>query len=120
MSQSTTFDDRLSRIQTKHRRLSMGVIYRVGPDGLLIPVARRRIAPRFPLKALLLLAVLGYVFKISLFLGLGEDAYAARLDLLRGSGQAGEAAAWALQPDAATRTAAEFAAQAQAAWLELG
>ena len=119
MSQSTTFDDRLSRIQTKHRRLSVGVIYRVGPDGLLIPVPRRRIAPRFPLKALLLLAVMGYAFKVALFLGLGEGAYAARLELLRDAGPAGEAAAWALQPDAVTQAATDFAVQAQAAWLEL-
>jgi hypothetical protein len=119
MSQSTTFDDRLSRIQTKHRHLSVGVIYRVGPDGLLIPVPRRRIAPRFPLKALLLLAVTGYAFKIALFLGLGEEAHAARLDLLRESGPVGEAAAWALRPDAATQAATDLAAQAQAAWLEL-
>lgn len=119
MSQSISFDDRLSRIQTKHRRLSVGVTFRVGPDGLLIPVPRRRVAPRFPVKALLLLVVLGYAFKMSAFLALGEGAYAARLDLLRDSGPVGEAAAWALQPDAATEAATVLAAQAQTAWLEL-
>jgi hypothetical protein len=119
MSQSTSFDERLSRIQTKHRRMSVGVTYRVGPDGLLIPVPHRRIAPSFPFKALLLLFAMGYAFKIALFLVMGEGTYVSRLELLRDSGPVGEAAIWVMQPDAVTQTAAELAVQAQAAWLEL-
>ena len=99
--------------------MSVGVTYRVGPDGLLIPVPRRRVAPSFPVKALLLLLVMGYAFKIALLLGLGEGTYVARLELLRDSGPVGEAAIRIMQPDMVTQTAAELAAQAQAAWLEL-
>lgn len=119
MSQSLSFDERLSRIHAKHRRMSVGVMYRVGPDGLLIPVPRRRIVPRFPLRALLLLFVLSYAFKLGLFLVLGEATYVARLDLLRDSGPAGEAAIWVLRPDAVTAAAAEFADHARQAWLQL-
>lgn len=119
MSQ-TTFDERLSRINHKHRRMSLGVSYRIGPDGLIIPVARRRIGPRFPLRALLLVIVMGYAFKAALFVGLGEGTYVARLSLLGEGGALGQAVTWAMQPDPVVRTAALLAANADLARLDLG
>ena len=107
-----TFDERLSRIHAKHRRMSVGVSYRIGPDGLIVPMPRRRFAPRFPLRSLVLLVLMGYAFKAMLFVGLGEGAYGTRLALLEDGGVVGQAAVWVMQPDAVVITAAELAAQA--------
>lgn len=107
-----TFDERLSRIHAKQRRMSVGVSYRIGPDGLIVPVPRRRFAPRFPLRSLILLVVMGYAFKAMLFVGLGEGVYGARLALLQDEGMVGQAAVWLMQPDPVVLTAAELAARA--------
>lgn len=114
-----SFDERLSRIHTKHRRLSVGVTYKVGPDGLVIPVPRRRFAPRFPLRALLLLFVMGYAFKAILFVSLGEAAYGARLALLDDGSLVGQAAVWVMQPDPVVLTAAQMATHIEAAVMPL-
>ena len=106
------FDERLSRICEKHRRLSVGVSYRIGEDGLIVPVPRRGFGPRFPLRSLILLFVMGYVFKAMLFVGLGEGVYVTRLALLEDGGRVGQAAIWLMQPDPVVRTAAELAAGA--------
>lgn len=113
----TTFDERLNRIVQRHGRLSLGVTYRIDADGLIVPVPTRRIGPRFPWKLLLLLVVSMWVFKAGLFVGLGEGVYVARVDLLAQEGRAGEAVAWALQPDPAMVVAADLANRAQLAWL---
>lgn len=114
-----TFDERLSRIYEKHRRLSVGVTYKVGADGLVVPIPRRRFAPRFPLRSLLLIFVMSYAFKAMLFVGLGEGAYGTRLALLQDGSMVGQAAVWVMQPDAVVLTAAELAAHADAALMPL-
>lgn len=113
----TTFDERLNRIVHRHGRLSLGVTYTIDADGLIVPVPRRRVGPRFPWKLLLLLVVSMWVFKAGLFVGLGEGVYVARVELLAQEGRAGEAVAWALQPDPAMVAAADLANRAQLAWL---
>ncbi len=114
-----TFDERLSRIHTKHRRIANGASYRVGQDGLMVPVPQRRRALRLPLGSLILMVVMGYAFKTMLFVGLGEGAYGTRLELLRDGGMVGQAAVWVMQPDAVVLTAAELAAQADSALVPL-
>lgn len=114
------FDERLYRIHQKHRRLSVGVTYRVGEDGLIVPVPRRRFGPSFPLRALLLLAMMAYAFKAVLFVSLGEGVYVGRLALLEDGGRVGETAAWLMQPDPVVRTAAELAVGVDMAFLPPG
>lgn len=106
------FDERLSRIHEKHRRLSLGVSYRIGPDGLIVPVPVRRWGPRFPLRSLVLLFLMAYAFKAALFVGLGEGVYVTRLALLEDGGSVGRAAIRVMQPDPVVRAAAEMAARA--------
>ena len=113
------FDERLSRIGEKHRRMSVGVSYRIGPDGLIVPVPRRRIGPRFPLRALILILLMGYAFKAMLFVGLGESVYMGRLALLEDGGSVGQAAVWIMQPDSVLLTAADLAGRADTALVPL-
>jgi hypothetical protein len=117
--EQSTFDQRLTRIETRHGQLAVGVSYKIGPDGLIHPVPHRRLGSRFPFRALLLLFVLGYAFKAALFVGLGEGVYVTRLDILKESGPVGQASAWVMQPDPVVRTAAELAAGAPLVWLNL-
>ena len=113
------FDERLYRINEKHRRLSVGVSYRIGEDGLIIPVPRRRFEPNFPARSLILLLLMAYAFKAALFVGLGEGLYVGRLALLEDGGQLGQAAIWLMQPDPVVRTAAALAAGADMAFLRI-
>jgi hypothetical protein len=116
MSQST-FGDRLSRITERHDRLSLGVTYRIDADGLVKPVAKRRVGRRLPWKLLLLLVAALWLFKAGLFVGLGEAVYVARLELFAEEGRAGEAVAWAMRPDPVMAIAADLAARAELAWF---
>lgn len=102
------FDKRLSRLRSKHRRLAAGVTYRIGPDGLMIPVPGGVVARRLPVRGALLLLAMLYGFKLLLFVGLGEGAYEDRLAGLGREG-AGGAVAWVMRPDAAMRAAATVA-----------
>lgn len=108
----TSFEDRVSHLNQKHRRLSLGVSYRVGKDGLIVTVPPPRIGPRFPLRAVLFVLIMGFAFKAILFTGLGEATYAGRLSLLEEGNMAERAAAWAMQPDPAVRLIADLVRQA--------
>jgi hypothetical protein len=102
MSQ-TSFDDRLNRITEKHGLLAAGMTYRIGSDGLIRPEPVRRLTVRFPLKPLVYLVAMGFAFKLMLFVGLGEETYVARLELLQQGSTVEQIAARVMQPDAATR-----------------
>ena len=110
MSQ-TSFDDRLNRVTNKHDNLSVGVTYRIGPDGLITAHPVRRVSIRFPLKALFFTAAVGFAFKVLLFVGLGEGTYTARLNLLAEGTTVERAAAWAMRPDSVTRALGTIAGQ---------
>ena len=99
---NATFDQRLVRLARKHRRMAMGIIYRMRPDGLIVAHPRRGAAPRFPWRALLTMAALAFAFKAFLLASLGEETYALRLAILEGGNPAEQAAAWLMQPDRAT------------------
>ena len=77
-----TFDRRLKALGRKHERMTLGITYRIGRDGLITAHPRRRIAPRFPLRSLLALMLAAFAFKAALFVLLGEQTYGARLALL--------------------------------------
>lgn len=111
------FDDRLSRLRSKHRRLAHGVSYDIGPDGLMVPVPRLRIVRRLRVRPLLMLLVLLYGFKVLLYAGLGESAYSARLESLAAGGEAGRAVLPLLGPDPLMRAVGEAAARLDVPWL---
>lgn len=95
------FDKRLKRIVRRHERMSNGVVRTVNSDGLI--VARPRMyRPRFPLKGIVLLVVVGFLFKGFLFSSLGPQAYAERIALLKSGTMIEQVGAWAMHPDVAT------------------
>jgi len=110
-----SFGRRLRQLERKHRRMrANGSRRRVGPDGLVVEYPRRAL-PRFPFRALLLLAVLAFGFKLWMFAALGAADYQARVDALAQGNLAQQSVAWLLQPEAVTETAAGWAMAALAA-----
>lgn len=108
------FSQRLRRLERKHTRIrNRGVRSHVGPDGLVVAYPRRH-APRFPLRALVMLALLAFGFKLWMFVALGVDDYTARVDLLAQGDTAEQVAAWLLQPDVFTESVAGFVNEALA------
>lgn len=97
-----SFDDRLRKLERKHRKFrSRGFSRRVGPDGLVVQTPRRY-RPRFPLRGLVLIAILGFAFKVWLFTALGAEDYGARIEALAAGNIAELAAAWLMQPEEVT------------------
>ncbi len=95
------FDKRLKRIVRRHDRMARGVVKTVSADGLI--VARPRIyTPRFPLKGLVVLIVIGFLFKGFLLSYLGEAGYAERVGALSQGSVMEKAGAWVMQADPAT------------------
>jgi hypothetical protein len=95
------FDKRVKQISRRHEKMANGVVRRVNPDGLI--VARpRAYRPRFPLKGLLVLLAIGFLFKGFLFAYLGESGYAERVATLQAGTAMERAGAWVMQPDPAT------------------
>jgi hypothetical protein len=96
------FDRRLRALARKHDRMTLGITYRIGRDGLITAHPRRRIAPRFPLKSLMGLVLAAFGFKIALFALLGAETYGARLAQLQTGSAVEQAGAWLMQPDPVT------------------
>jgi len=63
--------------------------------------------PRFPLKGLLAVLFLGFLFKGFLFAYLGEAAYGERVATLQDGTVLEQAGAWVMQPDPITVLAAD-------------
>lgn len=108
MAQShVPFDKRLKRIVRRHEKInSSGAVRTVNSDGLI--VAKPRLyRPRFPLKGLLAVLFLGFLFKGFLFAYLGEDGYAERVASLQGGSTMEQVGAWVMQPDPVTIFAAQ-------------
>lgn len=95
------FDKRLKRIVRRHEKMANGVVKTVSSDGLI--VARPRLyKPRFPLQGLIIVLLLGFIFKGFLLSYLGDAGYADRLALLQQGSVMEQAGAWIMQPDPAT------------------
>ncbi len=106
MQAHVPFDKRLKRIVRQHDKMANGVVARVNSDGLI--VAKPRLyRPRFPLKGLLAVLFLGFLFKGFLFAYLGEAAYGERVATLQGGSVLEQAGAWVMQPDPVTVLAAD-------------
>lgn len=100
------FDKRLKKIVRRHEKMSNGVVRTINSDGLI--VAKPRLyRPRFPLKGLLAVLILGFLFKGFLFAYLGETAYGERVATLQSGSLLEQAGAWVMQSDPVTVMAAE-------------
>jgi hypothetical protein len=95
------FDKRLKRIVRRHDKMANGVVKTVTSDGLI--VARPRLyKPRFPLKGLMVVLMLGFLFKGFLFAFLGEAGYGDRVASLQQGTVLEQAGGWIMQADPAT------------------
>lgn len=95
------FGKRLDRINKQHARLSGGYVTVMNSDGLIVARPRKSHF-RFPWRALALVAVMFFVFKGILMVGLGETEYANRAVRLQAGTPVEQLGAWAMQPDPVT------------------
>ncbi|HKL69880.1 hypothetical protein [Salibaculum sp.] len=102
MSINTDFDKRVGHVVRTHDRIRRnGVVHRVGKDGLIR--ARPRVArPRFPLRAILIVMLLGLAFKGVLWAQIGPVGYAERVEKLRTGTTVERVGAWLMQPEGVT------------------
>jgi hypothetical protein len=102
------FDDRLRRIDRRHRTLSRGFVLSVDRDGLIVakPETSRY---RFPWRVLLFLLVAVMGFKVLLHAYLGADAYGERLVRLSNGTVAEQVSAYVLHADPVTVWLSDFA-----------
>lgn len=99
--QNVPFDKRLKRINRRHDRMAKGAVRVVQPDGLIV-TRPRMYRPRFPLKSIVALLLMGFLFKGFMLANLGADAYDARLANLAQGTMMERAGAWAMQLDPVT------------------
>jgi hypothetical protein len=95
------FDERLRRIDRRHRTLSRGFVLSVSRDGLIVakPESSRF---RFPWRVMLFLLVAVMAFKIILHAYIGAEAYAERLARLSSGTVAEQMSAYMLHADPVT------------------
>lgn len=101
MQPNVPFDKRLKQITRRHDKMSNGVVRSVNSDGLII-ARPRALRPRFPLRGLIVVLVIGFLFKGFLFAFLGEADYSERVAALQDGTAMEKAGAWMMQPDPAT------------------
>ncbi len=95
------FDKRLKKIVRRHDKMANGIVRTVNSDGLI--VARPRLyKPKFPLKGLMIVLALGFLFKGFLLAYLGDVGYSERLTALQSGTVIEQAGAWVMQPDPVT------------------
>ena len=101
MQAHVPFDKRLKRIVRRHDKMANGVVRTVNSDGLI--VARPRLyKPQFPLKGLIVVLTLGFLFKGFLLAYLGDAGYSERLATLQSGTAVEQVGAWVMQSDPVT------------------
>jgi hypothetical protein len=96
------FQKRLRRIVRRHNRLVHGVRHKVTSDGLI--VAKPRIyTPRFPLKGMLIMVAVAFLFKGYIYADLGAQNYSDRVVTLSTGNYVEQAGAWMMYADPATK-----------------
>lgn len=104
------FNKRLRRIVRRHNRMANGVTHKLKSDGLI--VAQPRIYnPRFPLRGLLLLIAVAFLFKGFIYADLGQRDYNARVAALSEGSMIEQAGGWMMVADPATVIVGEFFAE---------
>lgn len=96
------FAKRLDQISRRHSKLAKGYLMSVNHDGLVVAKPKRA-GLRFPLRGLILAAMLVIGFKAFALAYLGVGSYDERIGRLAGGTTAEKAAAWVMQADPATR-----------------
>jgi hypothetical protein len=99
--QEQEFDRRIRRLMRKHDKLSHGVVHRVGPDGLITAHPRRRL-PLPPLRTILMIVAVGFLFKAYLLFALGTATYDERLAKLEAGNAFEQIGAVVMTPDPAS------------------
>lgn len=104
------FEKRLKQITRKHDQLAKGAVRSVTSDGLIV-MKPRAYRPKFPLRFIIVLVVLGFAFKGLLLASIGNVAYAERVTGLAQGSVMDRAGAWVMQIDPATALIADFLAR---------
>ena len=110
MTTAMTFEHRLRRIVRKHRQMANGVVGRMGPDGLVIPVARRAM-PTFPLRSIVLVIGVALLLKAYLLAAIGGAEFDARVATLSQGSLLDQGGAFVMQADPMTVTVAAWISQ---------
>ena len=100
------FDERLRRLERKHRAMSRGYTTRMLPDGLIIAKPKRT-QVRISGRSILLFVLAFIAFKGFLVPNLGVMGYEERLDRLNNGTLVEKAGAFVMQIDPLTQFAAE-------------
>lgn len=99
--QMNEFDERLRRIDRRHKTLARGFVLSVGRDGLIVARPDRS-RFRFPWRVLLFLLVAMMAFKVMVHVAMGPEAYSERLALLAQGTAAERVTAYVLHADPVT------------------
>jgi len=100
------FDERLRRLERKHRAMSRGYTTRMQPDGLIVAKPKRA-QVRISGRSMLLFALAFIAFKGFLIANLGELGYEERVDRLSDGTLVEKAGAFVMQIDPLSQFAAE-------------
>ncbi len=92
------FDQRVSRLNKKHDKLSRGYRASVRSDGLIV-MKPLRVRSAIPLKVLVLIACGFFAFKAFLLFALGSTSYELRVSSLNEGTPVEQAGAWVMQID---------------------
>ena len=101
------FSKRIAVIGKKHARMSKGISTHVQPDGLIVARPRKR-GPRFPIRGLVSIVVVGFLFKTLLLVQLGAITYQGRIDQMQSGTKMEAIGGWFMQIDPITRSLADF------------
>jgi len=82
--------------------MTQGFMFRVTPDGLMIPEARRRNRAAVALHSVLIVVAVLFVLKSFMLALLGDETYSDRLATLEAGNAVEEAGAYVMMPDPAT------------------
>lgn len=104
------FDERIGRIDRKHRQMERGYRPEMDDTGLIqmrpnSSVRRAFVKP--PFRAIGLFIIGLTLFKAVLLVDLGPSNYASRIDMLREGAIWEKAGAWAMQADPVTKAIAD-------------
>ena len=99
--QMQQFDQRVRRIEGRHRKMSRGIELSVSKDGLVVARPTRDIA-RFPLRALLILLAGLMAFKGLVHAQIGAEVYNERVLSLSNGTAIEQAGAWFMHADPIT------------------
>lgn len=100
------FDQRLRRLDRKHRAMARGYTTRMRSDGL-IEVKPKRRSPPISGRSVLLFIAAFFLFKGFLLANIGGQSYDDRVDLLKSGTVVEQAGGWVMQADPLTQFIAQ-------------